>query len=306
MKKKHCKLLRKIINPSGKAPRFIFIATLFFCIITIVLFLQNSSYVVFEILKFIFLIISIIMFIYSVYIAIVYARLIKTDVKNILLKTSFGKKLLTHYGYRTIIFSSFSLVINIAYVILNVIIAFTTHSYWHASLAAYYSLLGILRGAVVFHHKNKSELSPLINKQKIKLEEIKKYKNCGIVLAITPFSLTIPIMQIIFLSRAFIYKGWTIFAFATFTLYKIITAINNFRKARKQADLTILAVRNVGLADALVSVFSLQTALLYAFADKPATVANVLTGTFVCLFTVSMGISMAVNANRKLQLINPN
>ena len=299
--KKENKFLQKLKKPSAKFLIPFYILTVLFCASSIILItvMKDSNNSFFSFLTYLSFALSAISLGYSIYTIVIYAPIIRENIKNIIMKFPFGKRLLTQYDFRTIIFASISLIINVACVVFNFITAFVTHSYWHASLSVYYSLLVALRGALVFYHKNKSDIT---DDRQRKLEEIKKYKNCGIVLAITPFSLTVPILQIVFLNRAFIYKGWTVIAFAVFAFYKIIMAIYNFKKARKQTDLTILAVRNVGLADALVSIFSLQTAMLYAFSDKPATIGNVIMGCAVCLLTVSIGIAMAVNANKQLKM----
>ena len=90
-----------------------------------------------------------------------------------------------------------------------------------------------------------------------------------------------------------------VIAFAAYAFYKITMAILGVIKSQKQADLTLRAVRNVSLADALVSIFSLQTALLFSYgAGGGYAAANMATGSAVCLLTIAMGIKMIVKAHK--------
>ena len=76
-------------------------------------------------------------------------------------------------------------------------------------------------------------------------------------------------------------------------------------KAHKQTDLTVRAIRNINLVDALVSILALQTALLTMFSGGEVNISlfNTFTGIIVSLLSVSIGIYMIVSANKKMQEI---
>jgi len=60
-------------------------------------------------------------------------------------------------------------------------------------------------------------------------------------------------------------------------------------------------IRNIGYADAMVSLVSLQAAMLVSFGDDMDTRwMNLLTGGVVCLIILSMGIYMVRSAVRQL------
>lgn len=54
------------------------------------------------------------------------------------------------YEARTLLFAACSFVINVGYVVLNIVMAALMSSIWYAALAAYYFALGALRYAVLF------------------------------------------------------------------------------------------------------------------------------------------------------------
>ena len=86
-----------------------------------------------------------------------------------------------------------------------------------------------------------------------------------------------------------------IYAVATYTFYKLVMAITNMIKARKENSILLITLRNISYADALVSLLSLQTALFAAFGqDSGAMIPtmNALTGAGVCLMIFAVGIYM--------------
>lgn len=66
-------------------------------------------------------------------------------------------------------------------------------------------------------------------------------------------------------------------------------------KARKGISILLKTLRNINYADALVSLLSLQTALLSAFGQESGAmipITNALTGAGVCLMIFALGIYM--------------
>ncbi len=107
----------------------------------------------------------------------------------------------------------------------------------------------------------------------------------------------------IFSDAHFTYMGWTIFAYAAYAFYKITMSIISFIKAHKQEDLTIRAIRNINLVDALVSILALQTALLTMFSEEETNISlfNTFTGIVVSLLSIGIGIYMIISANKKMK-----
>lgn len=66
--------------------------------------------------------------------------------------------------------------------------------------------------------------------------------------------------------------------------------------------MTVKAVRDINLADAMVSVLALQTAMLREFSPgQNVDFVNCLTGGVICALTVALGIYMVVYGGRKLR-----
>ena len=88
---------------------------------------------------------------------------------------------------------------------------------------------------------------------------------------------------------------------ALYAFTKVTLAIINLIKVRKTSGRVYRALRNISLADALVSIASLQRSMLVSFGDMPATdiqLFNALTGTGVCIIIALLGIEQIVTLKR--------
>lgn len=299
MNAKWKELLQKLQRPKGGFLAVWYVLTALCCAGAITFAVLGPQSLFFAVFSYVFYGLAAVTFGYTVYTIVIFAPSIKAGLTRWIKKSAFGRKMLEQYGFRTIIFAFCTLIFNVAYVLLHVVLAIVYGSFWYGSLAWYYGLLVFLRSGIVFYHRKKSK-NGIFDREEQARTEFRKYCVCGVSLTVIPLILLIPILQIIFLDKAFVYEGWTVIAFAAYAFYKIIMAIYNAVKAQKQSDLTVEAVRNVGLADALVSIFALQTSLLFAFSEGSNYAwANVATGSAVCVLTVAIGVFMLVKARKK-------
>jgi len=235
---------------------------------------------------------------YSVYTLVLYLPKAKHKLYSFLQSKRFTKKLLEHYGFRTVIFSCISLFISLLYAAYNLTIACLFPSVWFTALSAYYIFLICLRvGLIAYHNRRRFR----VRDQEI---EISKYRNCGILLIATISALSFAILKMVQDGAAFDHNGWTIYAAAAYAFYKIGASIYNSLKARRQDDYTVRALRFVNLADGAVSILALQTSLLHTFGNENSAftaIANAATGAIVCLFVLCLGILMIVSAKKAKQ-----
>lgn len=95
-------------------------------------------------------------------------------------------------------------------------------------------------------------------------------------------------------------------ASAAYTFYKVISAAVGFFKVRRLHDPLLQAFRNINLADAAVSLLSLQVTLVAVFSQgegesmKPL---NAAMGFFVCLLTIALGAWMIAEAGARLRTL---
>lgn len=233
---------------------------------------------------------------YSVYTVVIYFPAMKAKLMGWIRSYPVFEKLLDDFSLRTVVFAVGSLAITVAYSAYNGVIAIIYRSGWYGSLALYYILLVALRGGISLYHGKRRKV-----REGDEVVELKKYRSCGWLLIATILALAASVVQMVLQDKGAHYSEIMIYVAATYTFTKITLAIVNAVKAKKEkTGYTILALRNVSLADAAVSLLSLQTAMFHIFGEpsKTTQLANALTGGAVCLFVVALGVLMLVRANK--------
>ncbi len=234
---------------------------------------------------------------YTVYVCVSLAPALKKRVRARLQKGRFTRAMTENYSFRTLVLTTCSFVLNIAFVLFNTAFAILTGNAWFGALAGYYFLLSVLRGGVFYldgRAKKRGDYA---------LARVKNYRLCGVALFLLDVAMAVAVTMMVAEQKPTRYGEITAIVFATWSVYKISFAIWNIFKARRTKDWQIQAFRNIGLADAAISLLSLQTTLVATFSAEGESMLllNATTGAFVCLFTVGMGILMIIQANKKMK-----
>ena len=189
---------------------------------------------------------------------------------------------------RLITLASLVLVINVAYAVGNLLIGASKASWWFITLGIYYIILSTMR------------LTVIIMSNKVKEGITSKY--VGVMLMVT----AIPLFGIVFL--CFVREAGNRFheiimiAMAAYAFTKITLAIINLIKVRRTSSEVERSLRNISLADALVSIASLQRSMLMSFGNMAATdikLFNVLTGTGVSILIFLLGLNLLMEIRKK-------
>jgi hypothetical protein len=292
---------KKILNPPTWAKVLTFIVTIISAVSALLIVIIDSEGSSFSIVAYALFGVAGLSLAYSVYLIIPLLPKLKRKIVKLLEKHEFTYLLLRNFGFRTIIFSIISFIMSILFGAFNAYMGIAGRSIWYGALSAFYISLAFLRGAVLVYHKNR--IGQRERRQKDHYVKAKVYRNSGIVTLILNVALSVAIGQMIFSNAHFVYLGWSVFAYATYAFYKITMSIITFVKAHRQADLTVRAIRNINLIDALVSILALQTALLTMFSQGEINVSlmNTVTGIAVSILSLSIGIYMIVSANKKIK-----
>ncbi|MDE7453336.1 MAG: hypothetical protein K2N22_02895 [Clostridia bacterium] len=214
-------------------------------------------------------------------------------------------KAFNEYGFTTLVITACSIIVTLAFAVYNGSIAIVIRSVWFGALAAYYIVLIILRGSILTYYgirkraalKGQSETQTLIRDGKL-------YRTCGILLFLLPVCLSFAILQMVRAGDSFEHKGITIFVYAIYAFFKIITAVYSLIKERRNRSMTVTAIKNIKLADAMVSILALQTAMFREFGgigDISTVMMNAITGLIVCVLTFALGVSMIIQASLRIK-----
>ena len=206
------------------------------------------------------------------------------------------ERLVSDYGYRTTAFLTISLAVNGAYAIFMAVLGIALSSAWYGFFAGYYILLNVLRVAVIFGGRRVNGKEG----EAAALGRLTLYLLCGVLFV--PLSIAFGTLAgyLILSEQPARYDIYAAIAMAAYTFYKIIVSAINAVKVRRFHDFSLQAARNVSFADALVSVFALQMAMVATFTEGDDIgemgTLNIVIGAAVFLLTLGMGVYMTIRA----------
>lgn len=216
--------------------------------------------------------------------------------------TALGGRLLGDDIFRSEITLRGGLFINILYAVMNLISGIRYHSTWFIVLACYYVLLSAMRAVLVryVHCKPVGQDIPA---------EFRRYRACGVILLLMNQALVGIIIDMVTQNRGFFYPGLMIYAMAMYTFYITISAAINVIKYRNHGSPVISAAKVISLTAALVSMLSLETAMLAQFGSDEAEFRRTMLGVsggVVCAFVLAMAIYMIVRSTKQLRKLKNN
>jgi len=285
------KIWNKIKNPHGiwLAIFYVFFVLITAGTIVLVCLVQKQT-----VWHYILYAVAAIMLTYFVYTMVIFVPKMKSGIVRFMQKHKFTNKLLEDYGYRTIVFGFVSFILNVVYISFVLVMAIMSKTAWYFTITVYYVVLAGMKGNV-FHSKRKYGTE---------IKEARAMRFSGIMFVVMTIVFSGVIVLIYKANHYFEYAGLLIYAVAAFTFYKLTIGIVNIFKARKHDSLYIQNIRNINLANALISIIMLQVALFQAFSPSSNLgFANALTGAGVSAIILFLGIVMIVKANKKLKQI---
>ena len=192
-----------------------------------------------------------------------------------------------------------SLVINLFYARIKFFSGICYRSVWFGTLAVYYILLAVMRFSLLYHVRRRG------GTKQNRISELKICRLCGIILMILDWALTGMIILVVRKNSGFEYPGTLIYAMALYTFYAVITAIMNVIKFRKYNSPVVSAAKVINLTAALVSMLSLETAMLTQFGDTRDVVfrqrMSAATGTGVSIIVLGMAVVMIVRTTNQIK-----
>ncbi|MBO5341658.1 MAG: hypothetical protein J6A73_03115 [Lachnospiraceae bacterium] len=188
--------------------------------------------------------------------------------------------------------------LNIAYALLQLGLGYKHHTVWYYSLAGYHAILAFMR-FFLMRYSSKHEIREDVKK------EWKLYRFCGIMLFGLNVTLAGFVYYIMWQGRAFVHHEITVIALAAYTFYMFTMSVISFNKYRKLKSPVYTAGRMIGLATALVSMLTLEKAMLATFGaadgEEFRLIMTGATGAGVTVLVLGMAIYMVVVANRRLK-----
>lgn len=133
--------------------------------------------------------------------------------------------------------------------------------------------------------------------------EWRHYRLCGAMLIPMNFALAGVVILVLHQEGGFHYGSMLIYVMALYAFYVTISGVIGLVRTRKYKSPVLSAARVVSLAAALVSMLSLEVAMLAQFGGgeffRRAMIAS--TGGAVCFILVGMASAMIVRATKELK-----
>lgn len=179
-----------------------------------------------------------------------------------------------------------SLTFNFIYALGNSIIGIVSYSWWFITVGAYYVVLTVTRYSVLQVRRKANGNYDI---------ETFARRITGILLVILSFCIVGMNVLSALKERGNDLHEIVMISIATYTFTKITIAIIGMVKAKHTASPVLKTLRNISLADACVSVYSMQRSMLQSFPGMTANniqLLNILTGTAVWLVILCLGINL--------------
>ncbi|MDE7260399.1 MAG: hypothetical protein K2N77_14340 [Lachnospiraceae bacterium] len=185
--------------------------------------------------------------------------------------------------------------INLLYVALKFGSGIYYRSIWFASLAVYYLLLAVMRFSLLHYVRSRKD---------DRVSEWKRYRFCGIVLLFMNQALAAIVVIVVEQNKGFEYAGFLIYAMALYAFYAVITSVVNVVKFRKYGSPIMSAAKAINLTAAVVSMLSLETAMLAQFGEDDVKFRQIMTsatGAGVCVIVLGMAVFMIAKSTKILK-----
>ena len=184
-----------------------------------------------------------------------------------------------------------SLLFNFIYGIFKLGIGMYYRSWWFITFAIYSFLLCFMKLSLVRNSKSKQK-------------KYKKLRHIGMELLFFNLILVGMIILIIKQDQIIHYNQFLIYLVALYDFYSIISAIINVIKHRKSHDPIMVASKCINLTVAMISMVSLEVAMVYQFGNNDSNFKLIMTssmGFVIFLINSFLGIYMIRKANKYLK-----
>lgn len=215
-------------------------------------------------------------------------------------KNKYAKRWLSDTRLRVNVSLYGSIVLNTAYALFQLGLAFRHRTFWYYSLAGYYIALAGMRFFLARHtsrHKAGERMR----------EELIIYRACGWVFLAVNLTISVMVFFMVYWNRTFHHHEITTITLAAYTFTSLTMAIINVFKYRKFGSPVYSASKAISLAAACVSIITMESTMLTAFGgDTDALTRKILlgvTGGVVSAFIIVMAVYMIVQSSKKLKAL---
>ncbi len=206
----------------------------------------------------------------------------------------FGNKKISDIKFRTELFLKLGVIINVGFASYNIFTGILYRSVWFGGVAIYYIMLCLIKFFLIYRG---------FERKAGDIREIYDFRTCSIMLLVLNLTIAILICQMIWQNKSHLYGESVIYVAAIFTLFRLSAAIIDTLRLRKFHSPTLYAAKALSLSVALMSFFSLQTALLDRINTDMSVKRglNIVTGSVVGVAVATIALKSLLKAENHLK-----
>lgn len=188
------------------------------------------------------------------------------------------------------------LAINIPFAIFKIVLGVIYNTAWLYAMAGYNTILTLMRFVVVYRNRKKG-----ISEEEQARRAMQSAAVCGWMMLVLNIAISVIMYMVIVMKQTIVYHEIVVIALAAYTFYCFTMAIINVIKYRKK-DPVYSTIKHIDLAKAIVSVFTLQVAMITRFGGEDGFdggLMNTLTGTAVTIAVNTIAALMLAKVSKE-------
>lgn len=210
----------------------------------------------------------------------------------------FGERFLRDMEFRTGILLYADFALNLLYCVFQIVLSVFYQSLWARALAVFHLLLAAMRFQLLNTRGGRRNWQSTA-------AQWRKYRTCGVMLlCMVPFFASVLIL-VVHKNSGGRYAGPAIYLMAICTVYTVTLSVVNAVRFRAHPSPVLSAAKLVKLIAALMSVLSLETAMLTRFDSTDDFVFRQgmtgTTGGAVCLFVLGIAVHMVAHGTKQMR-----
>lgn len=204
--------------------------------------------------------------------------------------TEFGGRYVNDLVFRGNVNIYQGMTANFLYVLFCTVAGIRYASVWFISMAVYYLAFAALRLSLILSYRHKSETV-----------ELRCYRRTARLLFLLNLPMGGMILLMVLSNSGYLYPEYVIYLSALYTFYMMATSAIDLVRFHRLGSLILSAAKVLNFLAALMSIFSLQTAMIALFStegDGFRKMMNAMTGGAVWLSVILIAVCMLHRSNK--------
>ena len=194
------------------------------------------------------------------------------------------------------------LLISFAFATFKIILGFVYDSSWFFAMAGYNVILSFMRFLIVLQSQKIG-----LSEEEERKQALLAYRWCGWLMLVLNIAVSVIMFMVIVQNQRIEYHMIACIGLAAFTFYCFTRTVINMIKYSRQKNPIYAAVKRMDMVKAIVSIFTLQVAMLTTFQGQGGEVnirlMNMLTGIAVTIAINTIGALMIAGANGDVRVL---